>query len=389
MLKSISLLTIFIICGHFVGNTQPPTVSVQKDSLLYAAILGADYLVNALNPDGSYIYEYNPKTGHISSNYNILRHAGTTYSILEVYEATGKEKYLEAAKRALEFLNSTIVPCKSENPNTSCVVENGEVKLGGNALAVIAMAKFTSLTGDDKYVPVMQSLASWMEVSMGVSGEFEVHKQSHPQGNRSRFISNYYPGEAILAFNRLFAVDGNSAWLDTAEKGAKWLINIRDMNKTQDDIGHDHWLLYALYDLYRSRPDPLYLKHAFRITESILLRQRQQTDTDHSDWIGSYYTPPRSTPTATRTEGLVSAYHLARLAGDILGTKHILNGINLGIQFELRTQCNRKRSEEFGNPTKALGGFFESLDTYNIRIDYVQHNISALLGYYNILMEKN
>ncbi len=44
-----------------------------------------------------------------------------------------------------------------------------------------------------------------------------------------------------------------------------------------------------------------------------------------------------------------------------------------------------EKSEEFRNPALAIGGFFESLDEYNIRIDYVQHNISALLGYYEIL----
>ncbi len=396
MSKRISLLVIFIFCAHLPGITQPAPISVQKDSLLDAAILGADYLLNVMNPDGSYIYEYNPETSHRSWKYNILRHAGTTYSILEVYEVTGQEEYLEAAKLALEYLNSTIVPCESKVPNSSCVVEDGEVKLGGNGLAVIAMAKYSILTGDDKYIPVMQSLANWMEASMGRYGEFKVHKKSYPEGHTLFFKSNYYPGEALLALNRLYAVDGDTTWLDMAEKGAKWLINIRDMNKTRDDLDHDHWLLYALNDLYRFRPDPLYLKHAFRITEAILHLQRQEPEREHPDpdgagsaWIGSYYTPPRSTPTATRTEGLVSAYHLARLAGDTLRAEQILKGINLGIQFELRTQCDRKRSEEFRNPSRALGGFFESLDEYNIRIDYVQHNISALLGYYNILMDKN
>jgi hypothetical protein len=46
-----------------------------------------------------------------------------------------------------------------------------------------------------------------------------------------------------------------------------------------------------------------------------------------------------------------------------------------GIKFTLRTQ----------HPD---GGFHESLDEYVIRIDYVQHNISALLAFNRILSEK-
>src|SRR5680860_112785 len=112
-----SLLVSLFLGGHFAGISQPESVSVQKDSLLHAAISGADYLLNAMNPDGTYIYEYNPKTDRKSWKYNILRHAGTTYSILEVYEVTGRKEYLEAAIRALEYLNSTILPCESKIPN--------------------------------------------------------------------------------------------------------------------------------------------------------------------------------------------------------------------------------------------------------------------------------
>jgi hypothetical protein len=39
------------------------------------------------------------------------------------------------------------------------------------------------------------------------------------------------------------------------------------------------------------------------------------------------------------------------------------------------------------NPPRALGGFHTSLTDYEIRIDYVQHNISSLLGLYRALGE--
>lgn len=383
----ITILIYVLMLGVYYADAQPDEQINKKDSLLQAAVLGGDYLINAMYPDGKFIYEQNPRTGSRSHDYNILRHAGTTYAILEVYEITGEERFLKGAEKALEYLKTTIFPCESNLPNTSCVVENGQVKLGGNALAVIAMAKYTAVTSDKQYVPVMQSLARWMKGTMGRYGKFKVHKQMYPEGHTYNFESSYYPGEALLGFNRLYAIDGDSTWLDAAEKGAKWLINIRDMNKSREDLDHDHWLLYALRDLYRYRPDPLYLKHAFRITEAILYKQRQEPDPENPAWTGSYYTPPRSTPTATRTEGLVSAYHMAHSINDTVQANQILKGIELGIKFELLTQCDTEKSKNFRNPSRALGGFFESLDVYNIRIDYVQHNISAILGYHQILKD--
>ncbi len=39
------------------------------------------------------------------------------------------------------------------------------------------------------------------------------------------------------------------------------------------------------------------------------------------------------------------------------------------------------------DPRRALGGFHRSLTNYEIRIDYVQHNISAILGLMRIMAE--
>ena len=182
---------------------------------------------------------------------------------------------------------------------------------------------------------------------------------------------------------RIHALDGREIWLDTAEKAAQYLINVRDGDLALGKLSHDHWLLYGLNELYRRRQKPLYLKHALRISTAIVRSQNRVPK--YPDWLGSYYRPPRTTPTATRTEGLCAAYALARDFGHPKEAEAILDAIRLGVAFQLQTQSRPESAMYLPNPRRCLGGFHRSLTNFEIRIDYVQHNISALLGAHHIM----
>lgn len=352
----------------------------NKASLLNTACAGASYLQRTLRKTGKFTYIYDPKSDEAPKKYNILRHAGTAYSMLEVYEKTQDKNLLAAAKNALDFLMK-----KSEkfSDSSRCIVEKGFVKLGGSALAAIAISKYIDVTKDKTRLPELIELGEYIYQLQHETGEFIPHKQSFPEGEDTGFVSGYYPGEALLGLLRIHRHDPDNKWIQTASNGAKWLIQVRDVNITDKELNHDHWLLYALNELYRHDPDPCFLAHAKRITNVILNAQHKQAD--FPDWIGGYYDPPRSTPTATRTEGLLSAYHLFVHTGDHELAEKSLEAIKLGIKFQLNTFNFPESVMYFPNPRKAQGGFKGSLTNPEIRIDYVQHNISSLLGLYDLL----
>ena len=358
---------------------------LSSEALLSAARSSGDYLTRSVAADGKFVYRYRPKTDRVSDSYNILRHAGTVYSMLELYEMTRDENLLESAQRALSYLSRSSLPCEAAGKPANCIVEDGEVKLGGNALALIAFSKYIEVTGDREYLPAMLPLARWIQNVQAESGEFTIHKQLYPSGERTDTESQYYPGEALLALTRMYRIDASESWLDTAEKGAQYLINTRDRGKSLSQLSHDHWLLYALNELYRSRRNPLYMQHASRIAQAIV--QAQNRAPRYPDWLGSYYRPPRSTPTATRSEGLLAAYQLIRDFGDAEEAERILGSAQLGIRFQLQTQFQPESAMYLPNPQRVLGAFHRDLSDFSVRIDYVQHNISALLGLHRILSE--
>jgi uncharacterized protein YyaL (SSP411 family) len=350
---------------------------------LRAARAGGNYLINHLYADGSFVYEYDPLTRTESNAYNMLRHAGTAYSLFELYGATGSERYAEAGEHALTYLDAQLVPCPTVAA-ALCVLENNEIKLGGNGLAVLAMATEIHTTQNATRLSTAQALAEYIVGTQSASGEFRAHK-TDGDGVVSDFISGYYPGEAIFALARLYAIDGNERWIDSAHRGAEWLITVRDAGKDIDELEHDHWLLYGLRELYAHTPNELYLEHARTLTDAIADAQHPSTSSgqvqENPDWAGGFYNPPRSTPTATRSEGLSAAYDIFVMAGDTEYAQRAYETMERAVAFQLQTQFSRRDLSRLDTDPRAAGGFHESLTEYTIRIDYVQHNISALLAF--------
>jgi len=138
----------------------------------------------------------------------------------------------------------------------------------------------------------------------------------------------------------------------------------------------------GLDELYELTGDNRYATHAARIAEAIVDAQRRASP--HPDWIGSFYDPPRSTPTATRAEGLAAATRLARRAGK--DDAPYLEALRRMATFQLRCQITPENGLYLPRPDLAQGGFRRSLTNWEIRIDYVQHNLSALLGLRSLLL---
>jgi hypothetical protein len=368
------------------GSRTVGPLTPQK--LLHAAQAGGRYLVRSTRPNGRFDYLYDPVEDEVPPAYNILRHAGTTYAMFALAAVTGEEPLLAAAREATSYLLEQVQPCEVPGQGGQYVVEDGAVKLGGNALAVLALVENAKITGEKKHLRTAVQLGEWMLSVQEPGGRFAVHKQSHPEGTDSGMRSGYYPGEALFALVRLHEAEGSERWLKAAEDAARYLIAERDAGKSIDRLPPDHWLLYGLNELYRAAPNGLYLQHARRLARAIMDDQNRSPVEPLRR--GSYYDGARSTPAATSTEGLCAAYVLERdhgKAGDRLA-RRILTAARLGVGFQLRTQLHHEAVMYCPNPQRCLGGFGASLTDKRIRIDAVQHNISALLALRRILMRE-
>jgi hypothetical protein len=363
---------------------RPPAATPER--LLAAVRLGADYLARVVNAEGRYVYLYHPVEDRDDSQYGWLRHAGTTYALLEAYEEFGTPEYLEKAELALRYLSAHLHDDPASQGKYALDTRDEEQqKVGGAGLALLAFAKHAAVTGKRDQLETMRALARFIMKQQYEDGHFRSNADvEYESGKTLKREPVYYPGEAALALMRLYAVDPQKTYLDTARHAADWVVHVRDANVSENDQEHDHWMAYTLNDLYRVTHDGSYLEHAFKIARAIQRKQQRVADAPAPDLVGTFY-EGQTTPASTRVEAYDAAIALARFAGKpddwLLVPAHEVACSMLGQQFRPDNDYWLK------NQAKVEGGVRESLLVQDVRIDYVQHAMSAWLHFARILRD--
>jgi len=350
-----------------------PTAAVDRSRLITAAKSGGQYLIRMQKSDGSFHYLYDAESDRVESRrYNIVRHAGATLSLLDLYEATRDSNYLWSARRAIGFLKTRV---RAASPRAAYVLDfDGKAKLGAAGLALAAIAKQIQLDARSADRQLATRLANQILAMQRKDGSFEMRHRLH-ESEEPAAESLYYPGEALLGLIRFYDLNRDRRLLKAAQHGASYLI---ESQLRMSRLPPDAWLPQALEDLYKIAPDRRYLDHAIRLAEVMI--EDQYNENDGAEYAGGFGPgPPRSTPAASRAEGLVAAYRLAKKAGDDRASK-IADALRASARFQLAQQFTAATSGSLRSPKRALGGFRESLESSKIRIDFVQHNISSLLG---------
>jgi hypothetical protein len=347
---------------------------LNKARLLAATRAGGDYLLRMQKSDGRFNYAYDPAKDEFDHRtYNILRHAGTTHSLFQLYETTRAPRYLNAARRAMIFLKTRFRPAPLKN--AIYVLDfDGKAKLGANGLALLATAKQLELDAKSANREDARRLANMILALQHKDGSFESYhpvRGDEPGGK----VSLYYPGEAILGLVGLYKIENDKRLLEAARRGADFLI---ESQRKMDELPPDAWLVQALEALNQIKGQQKYVAHAIALAETMIAYQYGEEDS--IEYAGGFSPGvPRSTPAASRAEGILAAYRMAKATNDPRAT-HLARALKLAARFQLSQQFAGDNQFKLPNPQRAAGGFRESLEVMRIRIDFVQHNISSLLG---------
>ena len=390
---------------HRLFRGRHAEVRTDAASLDAQAVWAMDYLRRAVGEDGRFVYSFFPVANRVDTSYNMVRHAGAVYAMLELAgRSSGRQSpnadLLAAADRATDYLLGAVRPCPRlryepklgdvpdhHRRHGLCLVEANESKLGGHGLAVLALLQHPDLDAHPERLEVAIGLGERILSVLQPDGRFEPHKVRWSDGTHFRYESEYYPGEAIYALARLFRVTGERRWLDAARRASDYRVRVRyapDGGFTDETIPHDHWLAYGLRELAELDPRPWDAEYLRRLGR--LIAGAQHREIDPPDWAGGFYEPPRAAPTATRAEALGSI--LTALGGpyadgpDAASTEEletIADALCHALAFQLRAQYSPARAFDYEEPQRALGGISGSLTDDEIRIDYPQHTSSSLV----------
>jgi hypothetical protein len=387
-----------------VGMPDP-----TPERLIAAVGAGADYLCRVIDGNGKYVYLYRVAEDRPDPAYGMLRHAGTTYALLEAYEELKNPLYLQKADLAIGFLRPRLkIESDADGSRMAHLVDawgstdvrEEQQKVGGAGLAMLALAKryairhaedpgpMLTTTAADADLEELRSLGRLIAHQQYPDGHFRSNADVERETGEHRKVKKeviYYAGEAILGLLRLYALDPDPRWLDVARKGADYVAKVRDAGLDEEAQEHDHWMSYALNELDRLVPDEAYKAHAWKIARAIRKKQWVTVNAPASDFLGAFYAEAPSTPASTRLEAYDADIKLARHRGE--DAAWLVGPAKEMAAFTLAQQFDDARAFAAPDAEKVRGGVRESLFNLDVRIDYVQHAMSGWLHLARLLRD--
>lgn len=347
------------------------TDQLTPDEVLKLVENAGSYLAHQVNGTGEFNYGWFACFDKKIKHYNSLRHASTTYSMLEAYELTGNQAILEAATSALTFLEKNFIFEKGE---VAYLIEPElrEIKLGGSAATLLAFTKYMQITGTKTYLPLCRKIANGILSLQDKTGKF-THVLEYPTLEvKDVFRIIYYDGEAVFGLLRLYEIDHNEKWLEAATKSFNQFI--------QADYwqNHDHWLSYCANEITKYIPDRAYyefgLKNAF--DNLTFIYERETTFPTFLEL--TIATKEMSLRMEQAGEyDLLAEYPIVELEKTIM--KRALYQLNGYFYPELAIY--------YKNPARIEGSFFIRHQSFRVRIDDVEHNISGYVRFYGLLKQ--
>ncbi len=346
----------------------------DKETALEVITTSSEYLSMQLDFSGKFEYGVYPIYHKSIPGYNILRHASSIWSLVCAYRITGDKYILRQVEGALGYIvKHSFYKYKKprEEENTAYIVdiEKREVKLGGNAVAIIVLTEYMNVTGNDKYKKLCAELGNGiLELFDHENGEF-THVLSVPDlkvKDKNRTV--YYDGEAVFALSRLYGLTGEQRWLDAATSAVEHFIR-DDYTKYRD-----HWVAYAMNEITQYKPEERYFAFALKNAQDNLTKIYNQKTTYHTylELLCVTFELYRRI-----TENNINVAYLSEFDVD-----YFVKTIFHRAEYMLNGYCYPEYVMYLKYPERILGAFFVRHDGYRIRIDDIQHFCGAYYSLY-------
>lgn len=342
---------------------------VDRDALEDVVLSASYWLANEIQPNGRFVYGYYPTYDRAFTNYNVLRHTTGILPLTWSYKITGDDYLKDSAEVTMDYLLDQIVE-KDENVSYVLDVTNNEIKLGGNALAIIAMDTYMDVFGkDESMIELCKKLGDGILELQNDDGSY-YHVLNTDFSKKEEFRTVYYDGESTYGLCILYKLTGDEKWLEAAQRSVEYFI---DNDYTQY---RDHWVAYAMNEITKHINDERYYAFGLKNLSVNIDKIYNQKTTYHTYMellMAGFEMYDRMIEEGIECEGL------QEFDGDYLArtiqrrAEHMLNGF-LYPEYAMYLK----------NPERIVGTFCVRHDGYRIRVDDVDHFVAGYFHYYEL-----
>jgi hypothetical protein len=356
--------------------------------MLLTAQRGADWLYRMNGVKGRFLPGYLPDLKQELEGDSYLRQVGAALALARAARFTGEPRYTARATQAvLALLDDTAQD--SADPTVRFVKLPPALvnRLGAAGLLVLAINDLPAPQSD--LLDRSEQLCNYIRKQARPDGSLAYHDapaRSASEGNDEGV--NLYPGAALCALARS-ARHRPAEWkLDLVKKS---LAFYRQWWKKHRGTTIVPFLSAAYAETYLRTKDRACGDFVCEMNDWLCGLQYSQLQPRRMLWYGGFMSyeagaPVESPPTvacAACAEGVAEACRVARENGDLTRFQRYSETVERCLQFLATLQYTEAGTQHFADwyRPRLVGAFHASHTDGNLRIDYTQHAVSALVSY--------
>jgi AMMECR1 domain-containing protein/orotate phosphoribosyltransferase len=335
-----------------IGGFAPPQENLPPVDVLVArhCKLHLRYLLKHLREDGTFFSSYDPFHNRLFEGVDPARQSHGAWVLARAHKILGGDELENAARKAID----------SRIADTS-----------GDSAAEISflLLALSNLEDDDPRRSLMKDLATtlWQRVELP-HGRIATHKTAGDPSLEA--YQDYFPGQALLAL--AVACQQNASTIDE-ERLRRSFQYYRHRFRYKRHFGQVAWLLQAFSKWWQVTGEPHFADATFEIADWLLGYQQDKTGgfiNDHQPGTPGY-------TTAVYLEGLAAALSIA----DGTRRETYFDSCARGFRFLDQLIIQERDRLILPNPDYAIGGLRQGLHYSEVRTDFVQHSLSAMLEF--------
>lgn len=362
-MRCLTVLLLLLVSLKLSAETKEPIKS--NLSVDERATLAATYMGNIQRKTGYFSYEFDFVSGSWSRADELVRQAGASYGLSE-YLLTHRDDITKGVvEKAIKAYRANSVPFKQGKLLTDNL-DLSKAETGATALALIGALQYAKATGDRQFEADIQAWKNGLVALYHPQGGFA-------GGANDPEESPYFNGETWLAL---------SIYFDSypGDERVKSVIPAIDaamikLYSSAPDIGFFHWGLMATAKRFEQTKDQKFTEFGAQQVNNFLTKMRPDFDEE----VNSCYS----------VEGMAAI--LPVLQKD---KKH--SSLAMRLHTRVRQEMSKNIGMQIVPDQKMLvlvggrtltapelpryaGAFINGLDRPQIRIDFTQHCLSAML----------
>src|SRR5215216_2289748 len=345
-----------------IGGFAPPQTDLPPVNELIARHrkLHLHYLLKHLREDGTFFSTYEPFHNRVYEGVDPARQAHGTWVLARAYKTLGGDELKNAAGKAIDSLLAKTV---HDGDDVWLQRDDNNPSVAEISFLLLALS---NLDENDSHRSLMKDLAAtlWRRVTLP-HGRITTHQHDDPSLDP---YQDYFPGQVLLALAA--ACEQNASTIDE-ERLRRSFQYYRHRFRYKRHFGQVTWLLQAFSKWYQVTGEQHFADMTFEIADWLLGYQQDKS----GGFINDHQTGTPGYTTAVYLEGIAAALSIA----DGTRRETYFDSCARGFRFLDQLIIQERDRSILPNPDYAIGGLRQGIYYSDVRTDFVQHSLSAIL----------